>query len=238
MRLISFLLMFMLVTQANSREIQAHKTQTKITLDGKISEPEWSSKIFQSNFTQMEPSKGEPSREITKVAVQYDDKHIYVAFICEKSYPEPVVARETRRDQLEKQDDVVTVVLDTYHDSRSAFWFMTNALNTQIDVRISDNGKYLDTNWDTGWQVKTAITKNGWSAEFAIPFKSIRFDPNKKIWGINFGRFIPKNLETSYWAGITDDDFRVSNFGTLTGLEFPKPASKLPTFGPVWPKMA
>ncbi|MDZ7318888.1 MAG: carbohydrate binding family 9 domain-containing protein, partial [candidate division KSB1 bacterium] len=189
--------------------------------------PEWPSEIFQSSFTQMEPNPGQPSAEKTAVAVQYDDKNIYVAFICHKSYPDAVIARETRRDQLEKQDDVVSVVLDTYHDSRSAFWFMANALNSQVDARIDDDGKSLDTNWDAGWEVKTAISDSGWTAEFAIPFKSLRFNPTQKTWGANFGRFVPKRLETSYWAGETDNDFRVSKFGVLTGLKFPRAASEL-----------
>ena len=138
-----------------------------------------------------------------------------------------MIARELRRDQLEKQDDVVAVVFDTYHDSRSAFWFMTNALNSQVDVRISDDGNALDTNWDAGWEVNTAITESGWTAEFSVPFKSLRFDPSNKIWGVNFGRFIPKVLETSFWAGETDNDFRVSRFGILTGLEFSSTGSEL-----------
>jgi len=222
-----FLLILIFFSNTYAKEIRAYKIQTKITVDGKITEFEWQANIFQSGFIQMEPDRGQPSTETTTVAVQFDANNIYVAFICNKSYPDPVVARQTRRDQLEKQDDVVAVVLDTYHDSRSAFWFMTNALNTQVDVRISDDGKYYDINWDAGWQVKTTIRNDGWSAEFAIPFKSIRFNPNKKTWGINFGRFIPKTLETSWWASITDSDFRVSRFGILTGLEFPRAQSQL-----------
>jgi hypothetical protein len=227
MKWLNLLVMLSFLTQAQSREIPAQRTQTKITLDGKISASEWPSEIFQSNFIQMEPNPGKLSTEQTAVAVQYDDKNIYIAFICHKSYPDPVIARETRRDQLEKQDDVVAVVLDTYYDSRSAFWFMTNALNSQVDMRISDDGNSLDTNWDAGWDVKTVIADSGWTVEFAIPFKSLRFDPTKKIWGVNFGRFIPRTLETSYWAGETDDDFRVSKFGVVSGLEFPRAGSEL-----------
>jgi len=220
------ILLFSFISQSQAREIKAHKTQTHITIDGKITAIEWRPTIFQSNFIQMEPERGQPSKDITKVAIQFDDKNIYAAFICQKSYPDLVVAEQSRRDQLEKQDDVVVVVFDTYHDSRSAFWFMTNALNTQVDVRISDDGKYRDVEWDAGWEVKTVITETGWTAEFAIPFKSLRFNPNLKTWGINFGRFIPKWLETSYWAGPTDYDFRVSKFGDLTGLELPQAASE------------
>ncbi|MFZ5516500.1 MAG: DUF5916 domain-containing protein [Candidatus Zhuqueibacterota bacterium] len=227
MRWLSLWVMMSFLAQAQAREIQAHRTVAQITLDGKISASEWRTEIFQSNFIQMEPNPGKISTEQTAVAVLYNDKNIYVAFICCKSYPDPVIARETRRDQLEKQDDVVSIVLDTYHDSRSAFWFMTNALNSQVDMRISDDGNSLDTNWDAGWEVKTAITDSGWTAEFVIPFKSLRFDPSQKNWGVNFGRFIPKTLETSFWAGKTDNDFRVSKFGVLAGIEFPKVASAL-----------
>lgn len=178
---IFLIILLLYFSNSYAKEIQAHKTQIKISLDGKVAETEWDSSYFQSNFIQMEPNPGNLSAEKTAVAVQYDDKKIYVAFICYKSYPDPVIARITRRDQLEKEDDVVIVVLDTYHDSRSAFWFMTNALNSQVDMRISDDGKSLDTNWDAGWEVKTAISDSGWTAEFAIPFKSLRFDPRQKV---------------------------------------------------------
>ncbi len=227
MRMFCLLVLLSFPAQAQSREIQAHRTQAKITVDGKPSTSEWPSDFFQSNFIQMEPDPGKPSAEQTAIAVQYDDKNLYVAFICYKSHPDPVVARETRRDQLVKQDDVVGVAFDTYHDSRSAFWFMTNALNSQVDMRINDDGNSIDTNWDAGWEVRTAVFDTGWSAEFAIPFESLRFDPSGKIWGVNFGRFIPGMLETSYWAGKTDNDFRVSRFGILNGLEFPGAASAL-----------
>ena len=218
---------FLSLVQAQAREITAKRTQAEINIDGILLAPEWPPAIFQSGFIQMEPDPGNPSRERTAVAVQYDDKTLYAAFRCRKSYPDPVVARETRRDQLKKQDDVVAVVLDTYGDFRSAFWFMSNALNSQVDMRISDDGQSLDTNWDAGWEVRTAVSDSGWTAEFAIPFESLRFDPSRRIWGINFGRFIPKILETSYWAGETDDDFRVSKFGILRGLEFSRTASML-----------
>ena len=222
MEKILIFLILIVTTQTLAREIKAIKAKTQIQIDGLVTAEEWPTNIFQSGFIQMEPDRGQPSRENTKVAVQFDDINIYAAFICEKFYPDPIVAEQSRRDQIEKQEDLLVVVLDTYHDSRSAFWFMTNGLNSQTDLRISDDGKYLDVLWDAGWDVKTNVTEKGITAEFAIPFKSLRFNPELKTWGINFGRFIPKWLETSYWAGPTDLDFRVSNFGDLTGLEFPQ----------------
>ncbi len=210
----------------SDRKIEAHRTKNKIKIDGKVELSEWPREYFQSNFIQMEPDRGKPSTEKTMVAVQFDDDNIYVAFICEKSYSDPVVAKQSRRDQLEKKDDLIAISFDTYHDLRSAFWFMTNLLNTQVDMRISDDGKYTEINWDAGWEVKSAITENGFTTEFSIPFKSIRFNPKIKTWGVNFGRFIQKKLETVYWSGPMDSDFRVSQYGVLTGLEYPRAQSE------------
>lgn len=109
MRGFNFLVILLFLAHAQAREISAVKTQAKITLDGKISSLEWPTGIFQSKFIQMEPNPGKLSTERTAVAVQYNDKNIYVAFICYKSDPDPVIARETRRDQLVKQDDVVSL---------------------------------------------------------------------------------------------------------------------------------
>ena len=223
--LLLFLLVF--VSISFSRDITAKKTSREIVIDGILGPVEWQKSLFQSNFIQSEPKPGSPSREQTFVAVQFDDKNIYIAFFCRKSYPDPIIARQTRRDQLIKNDDLVAVMLDTYDDDRSAYLFLTNGLNTQSDARISDDAKYMDFNWDGNWEARTTISDSGYTVEISIPFNSIRFDPYAKKWGVNFGRFIPKWLETSYWAGPTNEDFRVSKYGDLIGLKLPAPASEL-----------
>ena len=58
-------------------------------------------------------------------------------------------------------------------------------------------------NWDGAWEVVTAIDEFGWSVEFAIPFRTIRF-PTEDLqsWGINFQRNIRRRNEQSFWAPI------------------------------------
>ena len=221
------LILFCVSLRAQTRTIQARRVVTPVSVDGRLNETEWPRGFFQSGFVQMEPSKGDPSREETRVAVQYDAHNLYVAFICEKSYTNAFVARETRRDQLMKADDLVALCLDTYHDERTSYLFFVNGLDTQIDARASDDGKYTDIEWDAGWRARSTMSGSFWYVEFEIPFATIRFRPRSRIWGINFGRYIPQHLETSYWSGLMDYDFRVSQFGNLTGLEFPRPSSEL-----------
>jgi hypothetical protein len=85
-------------------------------------------------------------------------------------------------------------------------------------------------NWDATWVVKTKITDEGWSAEFAIPLKSIRFGSGlNKTWGINFQRNISKTNEVSYWASMPADyNFnikRVSLAGKLNGVSLKSPGN-------------
>ena len=64
----------------------------------------------------------------------------------------------------------------------------------------------------------------GWSAEFAIPFRTLRY-PARDVqeWGINFQRNIRRRNETSYWAPLPRqyDLNRLSLAGTLSGLAIP-----------------
>jgi hypothetical protein len=65
---------------------------------------------------------------------------------------------------------------------------------------------------------------NGWSAEFAIPFRTLRY-PARDVqeWGINFQRNIRRRNETAYWSPLPRqyDLYRVSLAGTLSGLSIP-----------------
>lgn len=81
-------------------------------------------------------------------------------------------------------------------------------------------------NWDGSWEVQTKVGDFGWSAEFAIPLRTIRFQAGKD-WGINFRRNIRKNNEIDYWAELPVGFAlrRLSLAGTLTGLDLKTPGN-------------
>ena len=172
------------------------------------------------DFIQLEPEKGLPASERTVVYVMFDSLYIYVAYKCYQN-PEDIVARIQTRDVLSKSDDGVLLQIDTYNDNRSAYGFLLNPLSSQTDIIITDDGKNLDVNWDTEWEGAAIIDEDGWTAEFAIPFKSIKYKKGATDWGINFGRIIRNNFETVYWSGIMTQDFRISESGLLTGIKSP-----------------
>ena len=54
-------------------------------------------------------------------------------------------------------------------------------------VRLLFNNETKDNDWDALWFVKTKILENGWSVEFAIPFKSLRYELPKEGEAVSWG---------------------------------------------------
>ena len=134
------------------------------------------------------------------------------------------------------------MILDTYHDGQNGFVFGTNSVGTQYDAQVDNEGQGnfnnnrqqggtiggFNINWDASWEVVAKVGEFGWSAEFAIPFKTIRFAPgDNKTWGINFQRNIQKTNETAYWATlpINLNLYRLSLAGDLVGLDLKTPGN-------------
>ena len=124
----------------------------------------------------------------------YDAGHLYVAFRCLDV--EPLTAQLTQRDADLFADDSVAVLLDTYNDRQTAYYFITNPLGTQSDGRISDDGRQADAAWDAPWTSAAHRGAEGWSAEFAIPLTSLKFASGQDVtWGVNFARTRRRTLE-------------------------------------------
>ena len=226
--LIHLFLILISIETIGQKNINAFRLEDKIVIDG-IFEPEkWIDADSSINFIQMEPSPGDPASEKTITYFGFDDKNIYVAFKCYQTVP--INAKNQSRDALSKNDDIIVVILDTYNDNRSGYMFFTNPLGTQYDVKVNDDGRNLDMNWDTEWVCESQTFDWGWSAEFKIPYKSLKYKKGLSNWGINFGRVIPATFETVYWSGTLSDDFRISQGGKLNGIDTHGKGMKITAF--------
>ena len=210
----------------NSHEIVAVQAAKPPVIDGEMGEDEWKAAAAVTGFIQYEPRRGEVSDVRTEAFLLYDTGHLYVAFRAWDA--EPITAELTQRDADLFLDDAVAVVLDTTFDRRSGYYFITNALGTQADGRIADDGRILESSWDAPWQSAARRTDYGWSAEFSLPLSSFRYAAGKsQIWGINFGRSRRRTLERSFWGGPLDNQWRVSQAGRLTTLDVPPPIDRI-----------
>jgi len=203
-----------------SRRVEVARVNSGITVDGVFDEPAWSSAPSIGDLVQREPRPGEPPTEKTEVRLLYDANNLYVGVICYDSEPAKVIGTQMARDASLDDDDRIQIVLDTFHDRRNAFYFATNPAGALVDGLIIENGE-LNREWDAIWEVRTKRTSQGWTAEFAIPFKSLGFRSGQSAWGFNFSRIIKRKIEEDRWSGarLELDFFQVSEAGEITGLE-------------------
>lgn len=210
--------------------IIAAPADTPPVIDGVIDDAEWAGASLATDFIQFEPRRGAPGTQRTEALLLHDDQTIYVAFRVWDDAP--ITAQLTRRDANLFEDDGVIILLDTFHDRQSAYYFGTNLLATQTDGRIANDGRTVDSNWDGTWQAAASRTEFGWTAEFAIPLNTIKYRSGENVsWGINFGRSRRASLEIDYWAGPLDNRFRISQGGTVNQLDVaaaPKPYQVVP----------
>lgn len=189
-----------------------------IDVDGVADEAAWSRAQIATDFVQFEPAEGQRSTERTEARIVYGDDALYVFMRAYDSEPDAVVGQLTRRDQ-DSHSDQLGVVIDSYFDRRTAFHFAVNPVGVKHDIyRFDDTSE--DSGWDAVWDVATATTPDGWTAEFRIPYSQLRFrEADEQTWGINFMREIARRQETAVWAPTARSDGAiVSRFGELRGL--------------------
>jgi hypothetical protein len=205
-----------------ARELAAVRLSAEPAVDGVPDEGVWSEAATSQGFVQVRPRFGEPSSFATTVRVGFTSDALYVAFTLSDPDPDRIAAAVTGRDGDLDQDDSVGVLIDTFDDHRTGYYFRTNLLATQADGRIADNGNTVDDRWDGAWRCAAARTSDGWTVEIAVPFEILKYPAGEgRVWGINFTRTVPRSLERSAWAGPAESEWRVAQFGRLVDLEPP-----------------
>lgn len=177
-----------------------------------------------SAFVQRNPHDGEKVSEPTTAYLGYDQKNLYVVFVCYDD-PAKVRARMSAREDI-YDDDEVEVMLDTFHDQRRAYAFQTTPLGVQWDAIWTEANRQevrgnFDTSFDTVWDSRGKVTERGFVVWISIPFKSLRFPATKEQeWGILLYRGIVRNNEDAFWPPVSYKvQGRLAQEGTLSGLE-------------------
>ena len=190
--------------------IDIQKVSSSPKIDGYIEESFWGNLTPLKGFVQFDPYNGKPASEETTAYIAYDEDSLYIAIKCIDSQPEKIKGDLTPREKgYPDSNDNVGFIIDTYYDKRNYYWFKVNPRGVQYD----GPGDYV-------WKSGTAINEDGWSAEFRLPFKSIRFPAgSSKPWGINFLRYIFRCQEKCYLTHVGRDDVKLEKSAVLYGLK-------------------
>lgn len=160
---------------------------------------------------------GEPAFR-TEARVAYDARNLYVFVRAFDPHPDSIRALLARRDAGSRSDEVI-VVVDAYHDKRTAFQFAVNPVGVKRDVAMYDSGDE-DESWDAVWDVASRIDSLGWTAEFRIPLSQLRYAAAPShVFGFAVGRVISRRNEQVAWPVLRPSrPAIVSQFGELAGL--------------------
>jgi hypothetical protein len=217
----TLLLMILCAVSSPDSTLVAIRVEDGPSIDGRLEDAAWEqARTVRCTLTQYDPDHGEPMTEETEISILYDDSHVYFGFLMED--PDP----STMMDALTPRDDYITgewiaVLLDTWGDGREATSFEVSLANSQMDSKISPGGGW-DYSWDAVWESGTCRTEEGWSAEFAIPYSCLRFDPSNPVqtWTVNFQRILGKTHENGWFVLSTAGQMaQLETFAPISGIE-------------------
>ncbi len=190
---------------------QTYALQKEPVIDGEVlNDPDWQLVKSFGDLRQSQPKAGELASEKTDIRIGYTATTFYLSVVCYDANPKGLVISDARRDAPLDNTDAFLFILDTYHDSQNGFVFGTNSAGVEYDAQVDNEGQGnisnnrqqggviggYNLNWDASWTVKAKVGDFGWSAEFAIPLRTLRFATCKDVvWGINFQRNIRKTNE-------------------------------------------
>jgi uncharacterized protein DUF5916/cellulose/xylan binding protein with CBM9 domain len=206
-------------------------TPNALRVNGEVSDAVWQRATAIDAFVQRDPEEGGTPSQRTEFRVAYDSSTLFVQVHAFDAEAGRIVGFLTRRDG-DSPSDWIRILIDSYHDRRTAYEFAVNPAGVKQD-RYWFNDNNRDDSWDAVWDVKVSRDESGWTAEFRIPFSQLRFTPTvQNTFGFAVSRQIGRLNETSTWPLLARSaNGYVSSFGELGGLSMttaPKRMELLP----------
>ncbi|HET7922363.1 MAG TPA: DUF5916 domain-containing protein [Gammaproteobacteria bacterium] len=191
-----------------------------LSLDGKLDEPDWQNAPVLT-LTQQNPHPGAATPYLTTVRILRGIRHLYFGITCTDPHPDDVAIHTLQRDAEQDDDDNVMIVLDTFGQKKLAYVFQVNAGGALADGLISPGDDDVDFSWNGYWEATVTRSANGWVAEIRIDTQSLQFNNHSAVWGLNLGRYVPREQLTLAWSGISLDasPTNLQWEGSLSGIQ-------------------
>jgi hypothetical protein len=198
----------------------AVRIENPLNLSGKLDDAQWLKALpVELKFEAM-PGENIRARVRTVAMVLYDKNYIYFGFRCYDSLPGAIRANLSDRDKI-FNDDYMVVTIDTYNNYQRGFEFVVNPFGIQGDLLMMGMGNE-DPSYDMVWQSAASKNSEGWTAEMAIPFKSLSFSSDEnQSWTISILRSMPRDNKYMFtWTPLDrNNPSYIAQGGMLVGLE-------------------
>lgn len=199
-----------------------HRLSGTITVDGDLSDSGWQDAAKFDQFYETSPGDNVPAKVKTIAYVSYDDRYLYIGVRCEDPHPEKIRAPYVERDNVIGTDDNIAVFLDTRNDKRTAMELRVNPRGIQGDGLFNDANGNEDFSPDFFYDTAAKIDSGGWSAEYRIPFSSLRYsDAAVQQWNIMIWRNYPREFRYAFHTTpiARDSSCFICHVHPLLGLE-------------------
>jgi hypothetical protein len=203
----------------SDRTARAMRCEEPPVIDGRLDEKAWNLAPALGHLTAVQPVVGKPMSELTEVRILHDNKAIYLGVRAYHRDPSLIMSKGRERDRMVMGGDYVAFFFDTFNDRRNGYAFAVSPDEGRWDASVTNHFS-ANTDWDGIWQVRCVTDSQGWTAEIAIPFKSLNYDSKLEEWGFNFARNIARNGELAVWNAPRPESkfYYAGNAGRLTGL--------------------
>ena len=198
------------------KRIAASRIESAPIIDGRLDEPVWQSATVIEDIHQVAPHEYEAPGERTIFYVMYDKDALYVGVRAFDSKPEEITAQVLKQGEMLQIEDRVGIVLSPFNDKRSGYMFELNPNGVRLDGLFNSPTQFAP-NWDGIWEGDAELTGDGYTAEFAIPFKTLSFDVADDTWGLNVWRQVMRNDEMMGWVSH-NRAFNPAASGEITGM--------------------
>lgn len=214
-----------LAGRASASLAMARRAGAAPVLDGRLDDAAWRDVPVIDRFLEYEPVIGAETRFRTEVRVTYDDRHLYIAARMHDPAPDSIISLLSRRD-VRTPSEQLKVVIDSYHDRRTAYQFCVNPAGVKRDYYVY-NDNIEDASWDAVWDVATTVDSLGWTAEFRIPLSQLRFpDRAEHTFGLLIVRDVARTNQRISWPLYRRDRqgyvAQAGDLGGITGLPSPR----------------
>lgn len=207
--------------------IHIKETSEQISVDGLLDEDVWQVAEKAGHLQRVLPTDTGYAIAQTEVKLTYTPTTLYLGITCFDPLPGKRPVESLRRDFSFGKNDNFIVFIDTFNDQTNGFAFGVSPAGAQWDGVQADGGT-VNLNWDIKWRSAVKNYDDRWVAEFAIPFRSLRYHGGTPEWGINFSRQDLKTNEKSSWAPMPRQ-FATATLAYTGTLVWDKP---LPKSGP------
>lgn len=209
---------------SSATSASAVRASSTPAIDGVPGERAWTDAPVIDDFLEYEPNEGAETRFRTEARVLYDDRYLYVQVRMFDPAPDSIVSQLARRD-VRVYSEQVKVVIDSYHDRRTAYQFALNPAGVKRDYYVY-NDAVEDQSWDAVWDGEASIDSLGWTAEFRIPLSQLRFgNKPEHTWGLMIVRDVARTGQRISWPLYRRNvQGYISQAGVISGIrDLPSP---------------